>query len=79
MRLGGAGAERTIDLRLDWTDYDHWSHGRLTPSEVAAGALRCAAALAGADRIPDRVDASSLRRLAPGLDDHIGEHFNPRA
>ncbi len=67
---------RTIELRLDWTDYDHWSHGSLTPSDVAVGALKCAAALVGAPEIPARLDASILRRLAPGFDEHIGAYLS---
>lgn len=66
---------RTIQLRLDWTDYDHWSRGRISPSDVAAGALRCAIVIAGLEVIRDRVDASSLRRLAPGLDERVGDYL----
>src|SRR5690606_31308076 len=55
-----AGA-RTVQVRLDWSDYEHWSRGRLTPSEVIRGVVACAASIVGADAIPERCDAAMLR------------------
>lgn len=84
-----------IELRLDWHDYEHWSHGVAPPSEVARVVMECvrealeanrptgaeappAAATTGPAemlRSGRRVDASTLRRLVPGLDEMVRERL----
>lgn len=72
VELGIGVSNRIVEIRLDWADYEHWSRGRLTPSEVIAGVIACAIAIAGIETIPPCCDASTLRRLAPGLDERVG-------
>lgn len=73
----GAGAERkSIQLRLDWADYNYWSQGRLSPAEVATGVVACAAALLGEGGLPEQADAATLRRQAPGFEDRLNDFLD---
>lgn len=67
---------RTIQIELGWADYDHWSRGRLTPTEVIQGVLACALSTVMLTDLPNALDASTLRRLAPGLDDRVSEFLD---
>jgi hypothetical protein len=67
---------RSIQLRLDWSDYNLWSQGRLSPAEVAVGVVACAAELLGVDSLPEQVDAATLRRIAPSLEDRLDEYLD---
>ncbi|TVQ60770.1 MAG: hypothetical protein EA379_07675 [Phycisphaerales bacterium] len=58
-------------LRLSWQDYERWCSGTLPPSSVAEQVVRCAAARLGVDAIPPTVDASTLHRRTPELDDDL--------
>ncbi|MFM9957276.1 MAG: hypothetical protein ACKVZJ_04310 [Phycisphaerales bacterium] len=68
-----------IELRLDWHDYEHWSHGAASPSDVARVVMECAVANVPAGvpvfRAGRRVDASTLRRVVPGLDEMVRERM----
>jgi len=67
-----AGAEpRTLRMRLDWADYEHWTRGKTPPSVAAAEAVRAVISLDALDRLPDTFDAASLRRRVPGLDERV--------
>jgi len=75
----GAEGGVEIELRLDWHDYEHWSHGAVSPSEVARAVVECAitgsATEAGVFRAGKRLDASTLRRVVPGLDEMVRERL----
>lgn len=75
--LGGGDVERVLRVRLDWADYEHWSRGRAAPSEVVQAVIAGAASIIGAEAIPSRCDAATLRRLATGLDEAVSR-FLPR-
>lgn len=64
-----SGDERSIDLGLSWADYDLWAPGgSIPPRQVAIAVLSLLLEHAGKD-LPDRLDASRVRRLVPGADD----------
>lgn len=67
---------RTVSITLGWADYNHWSQGRLTPTEVIQGVVTCAVCMLSLQDLPDEIDASTLRRLAPGLEHRVGEFFD---
>lgn len=68
----GAGAT-DLTLTLSWHDYEHWSHGTSAPARVARAVLEAAAEAGALNEPPARVDASTLRRITPGLDDRVRE------
>lgn len=67
------GRLTTHAATLRWADHDHWSGGAHPPSRVMEAAVQAAGATLGPDALPDRFDASSLRRLVTDLDARIRE------
>lgn len=74
--IGQGVQRRSILLRLDWADYNRWSQGRLSPAEVAAGVIACAAAMLGAAKLPEQTDAATLRRRAHGFEDRLTAYLD---
>ncbi|MEM9066635.1 MAG: hypothetical protein AAGB51_14245 [Planctomycetota bacterium] len=71
-----AGEERrSHEVRLDWSDHDHWSGGGVAPSRVVEALVAELAESIGACDLPLRFDASTARRLLPGLDDRMLRRF----
>lgn len=71
-RVEGEAGARSIELRLHWADYNHWSpDGADPPERVALAALRFACSRTPAPELPASFDASTLRRLHPGADEAI--------
>lgn len=70
-QIAEAGAARTVEMTLSWADHERWSGGGKPPSEVAAQALRFAASHGLLPRLGNRFDASTLRRMAPELEDFL--------
>lgn len=70
---GQGAAVHEMTLTLSWHDYEHWSHGSAAPAHVARIALEAAAQAGALESPPRRLDASTLRRMTPGLDDRIRE------
>lgn len=66
-----AGPARSVRLRLDWSDYEHWTRGKTAPSVAAEALLRAAITLGDANLLPDSFDAAALRRRLPGLDERV--------
>ena len=67
----GGGLRRVI-LQLAWADYNLWSvDGADRPAAVAEAALCYLISKVGADALPDRFDASILRRKFPDADREI--------
>jgi hypothetical protein len=73
--VASAESTRTIELRLDWSDYEYWSGGRLTPTEVAECALMCALERLPLSEIPARTDASLLRRHIADFDELLTQRL----
>jgi len=65
------GVSRKVEITLSWADHERWSAGAKPPSEVAAQALRFAASNALLPRLGSKFDASTIRRMAPGLEDFL--------
>lgn len=62
-------------VRMDWSDFEHWSHGRLAPSSVAQVALEHLVQLSrpsdgGCIRwdLPNTFDLARVRRLDRSAD-----------
>lgn len=67
--LVGAGEGLApLIFTLSWADYDHWSHGTEPPSEVARQVIEFVLARRPRPDLPDRFDASTVRRWWPEID-----------
>jgi hypothetical protein len=70
--LDDAGALRRHRLTLSWADYNLWStDGADEPAKVAEAAMMFLLARAAAADVPERFDASLLRRRFPEADQCI--------
>lgn len=65
-------------VRMDWSDFEHWSHGRLAPSAVAQAALDHLVHLprpsdGGCIRwdLPNTFDLARVRRLDRSADNTL--------
>ena len=62
--LAGTGS---VEVRLDWADYDHWCpDGRVPPERFAAAVLR--SMLEYGAVIPPAFDAARVRHVVPDAD-----------
>ncbi len=61
-------APATLAFTLSWADYDHWSHGMERPSEVARQVLEFVLERRALRDLPQRFDASTVRRWWPEID-----------
>ncbi|TVQ52743.1 MAG: hypothetical protein EA377_09605 [Phycisphaerales bacterium] len=71
--LDDAGGLRRYAVSLAWVDYNHWSpDGADAPAAVAEAALRCLLDCAAPSmEVPERFDASVVRRMVPDADAEI--------
>ena len=65
-RDSGARTEHTV--RLSWADHEHWSGGRAAPSRVIEVLMELLLERERERRVPEKFDASTMRRLHPELD-----------
>lgn len=65
------GGSSDHELSMAWVDHEHLVGGAVSPSVVAKSAARLAAAYFGVEKMPERCDISSLRRVISGFDDSI--------
>ena len=65
--------DRRFEITLSWADYDYWSGGLRSPSQVARDCLEFALDQSSktGTTIPGRFDASTLRRLFPDTDSYL--------
>lgn len=66
--LDDAGRRHAYTVRLSWSDYDHWSHGRVAPEKVVAGAFDFLLAREPASAILSDFDCAVIRRYFPEVD-----------
>lgn len=63
------GSARPLQMTLSWPDYEYWGRGLVRPVEVAQALLRVLSeSEIGTQELPERFDASRLRRLITGFD-----------
>ncbi|GMV24877.1 MAG: hypothetical protein AMXMBFR58_09080 [Phycisphaerae bacterium] len=55
-------------VRLSWVDHEHWSGGRLPPSQVVEAVVERLVAHGMTDSLPERFDAARARRWFPQID-----------
>lgn len=65
------GAVGNVEMTLSSADHERWSGGAKPTSEVAAQALRFAVSHALLPKLGSKFDASTIRRMAPGLEDFL--------
>lgn len=70
-QAGDGSPLRTLRMRLDWADYEHWTRGKTPPSVAAAAIVRAALELNRGEPLPETFDAAGLRRRLPGLDERV--------
>ncbi len=66
VRDSGERSEHTV--RLSWADHEHWSGGRDSPSRVVEMLLKLLLEQEAERPLPERFDASTVRRWWPGVD-----------
>ena len=64
---------RTYDyaVTLSWSDYDHWSHGRVSPSKVVHAAFEFLLQRESPRSILSKFDCSVMRRYFPEVDKEL--------
>lgn len=70
-----AGSRVSHTLRLDWSDHDYWTGGRVAPSSLAEEVVRILVEELAPGALPAVFDASSGRRWAPALDGRLAGRF----
>lgn len=63
---GGPSLRR--EVTLSWADHERWCGGAKPPSVIAERVLRFAISRGLLDRLGERFDASTVRRLAPDIE-----------
>jgi len=73
VEVAGAGeGSAPLIFTLSWSDYDHWSRGMERPSEVARQVIEFLLARRPRRDLPDRFDASTVRRWLPEIEQAFG-------
>jgi hypothetical protein len=67
----GTGERRT--LTLSWADHERWTGGARPPSETAERVARFVVERGLLARLRERFDASTVRRIDPGLDEAVSD------
>ncbi len=63
-----SGVTTQHQIRLAWVDHEHWSGGRLPPSQVIQTVVEKLLAHGMDGALPERFDAARARRWFPGID-----------
>jgi hypothetical protein len=70
------GAVSTHRVRLAWVDHNHWTGERpIPPSRVAGALVECLLEADPGRVLPERFDAATARRWAPGIDGMMPERL----
>ena len=65
------GKRHQYRVTLSWSDYDLWSHGRVSPSRVVDAAFRFLLSREPATSILSKFDCSVIRRYFPDVDSDL--------
>jgi hypothetical protein len=57
-----------FDVTLSWSDYDHWSHGRVAPEKVVEAIFRFLLDKEPVSAIMSKFDCAVVRRYFPEVD-----------
>jgi hypothetical protein len=69
------GRKRDYDVSLSWSDYDHWSHGRVPPEQVVRAAFKFLLDREPADAILGQFDCAVIRRYFPEVDQKLPDYL----
>lgn len=62
-------------VQLNWLDYDHWSHGRVSPSVVVEAVMRFVLDQQPAAEMASTFDCAKLRMMYPQMDEVLPGMF----
>jgi len=65
------GRSFDYQVTLNWSDYDHWSHGRVAPQTVVRAVFEFLLAKEAASCILPKFDCSLIRRYFPEVDKEL--------
>lgn len=68
VRVQQGGKDYAFRVTLSWSDYEHWSHGRVAPERVVRAAFEFLLAREPAAEILSRFDCATIRRFFPEVD-----------
>ncbi|MCX5660807.1 MAG: hypothetical protein NTW19_13960 [Planctomycetota bacterium] len=68
VRVQQAGKDYDFRVTLSWSDYEHWSHGRVAPERVVRAAFEFLLAREPAAEILPKFDCSIIRRYFTDVD-----------
>lgn len=71
VRVFDAGKTHAYAVTLSFSDYDHWSRGRVPPSRVVERAFEFLLQREPATSIMPRFDCSVIRRYFPEVDKEL--------
>ena len=68
VRLDDDGRRHDFVVSLSWSDYDHWSHGRVAPEKVVRSVFLFLLERESTEMILRRFDCAVVRRYFPEVD-----------
>lgn len=71
VRVADDGRSFDYQVTLNWSDYDHWSHGRVAPQNVVRAAFEFLLSKETASCILPKFDCSLIRRYFPEVDKEL--------
>ena len=69
------GRTHRYQVTLSFQDYDHWSHGRVPPSQVVRAAFAFLLDREPAGSILSKFDCSVIRRYFPEVDQRLPNYL----
>ncbi len=68
VRVADGRRSFNYEVTLSWSDYDHWSHGRVAPQRVVHAAFEFLLTKETASSILPKFDCALIRRYFPEVD-----------
>jgi len=68
VELADNGRTHEYTVMLSWSDYDHWSHGRVAPERVIQAVFEFLLERESAGQILSKFDCAIIRRYFPEVD-----------
>ena len=75
VRVFDSGRTHDYKVTLSFQDYDHWSHGRVAPSQVVRAAFAFLLDREPASAILSKFDCSVIRRYFPEVDTQLSKYL----